>query len=255
MRTKFSNIRLIAASGLMIAGSIFPLSKAFADGEAEAASQHSFSATVTGASDYVFRGITQTDEEFAIQGSMDYSHSSGVYVGAWASNIDFGDGNGESSELDIYGGFANSIEWLDYDAGFIYYNYPGVGSSRNFDYVEAAFSIGHDFGFAATSVGFNWSPDNFGESGDAVYVWGDVSVPSPVEMPLPLSLDMHIGHQDIDKNATFGFPDYLEWSLGLSTSVQGFDLSITYHDTDLKDSEGAQDIADSRAVFAVSRSF
>jgi len=47
----------------------------------------------------------------------------------------------------------------------------------------------------------------------------------------------------------------LEWSLGLSTSIQGFDLSVTYHDTDLTDGNGAQDVADSRAVFAISRSF
>ncbi|HIF10783.1 MAG TPA: hypothetical protein EYQ81_13755, partial [Sneathiellales bacterium] len=108
MKTKITNLRLIAASGLMIAGSSLPLSLAYAEDEAEVVSAHSFSATVTGTNDYVFRGITQTQEEFAIQGSMDYSHSSGVYVGAWASNIDFSS-PGASSELDIYGGFSNSI--------------------------------------------------------------------------------------------------------------------------------------------------
>jgi uncharacterized protein (TIGR02001 family) len=254
MKTKITNLRLIAASGLIIAGSALPLSLAYAEDEAEVVSAHSFSATVTGTNDYVFRGITQTQEEFAIQGSMDYSHSSGVYVGAWASNIDFSS-PGASSELDIYGGFSNSISEIDYDLGFIYYNYPGVGSSRNFDYVEAAFSLGHDFGIAATSAGINWSPDNFGESGDAVYIWGDLNVPFPGELPLPLSLDLHMGHQDIDKNTVFAAPDYLEWSFGLSTSVQGFDLSIAYHDTDIKDSEGAQGNSDERVVFSVSRSF
>jgi uncharacterized protein (TIGR02001 family) len=254
MRTRSTGLRLMFAGGLMATATFLPISNAHAEGE-EAVSPHSFSATVTGASQYVFRGITQTDEEFAIQGSMDYAHASGAYVGAWASNIDFGDGTGASSELDVYGGFANSVSGIDYDVGFIYYNYPGVGSSRDFDYVEAAFSVGHDFGIAATTVGVNWSPDNFGESGDAVYVYGDINVPFPGELPLPLSLDMHIGHQDIDKNAVFGFPDYMDWSFGLSTSVQGFDLSVAYIDTDLKNSEGAEDVADSRAVFTVSRSF
>ena len=251
--TKSSWRGLVSGVAMTIVG-ILPFSISHADDEAET-SAHTFSATVTGTNDYVFRGVTQTDEEFAIQGSMDYSHSSGVYVGAWASNIDFGDGTGASSELDIYGGFANSFSGIDYDVGFIYYNYPGVSDNRDFDYVEAAFSIGHDFGFAATTVGVNWSPDNFGESDDAVFVWGDVNVPFPGELPLPLSLDLHIGHQDIEDNMTFGFPDYLEWIIGLSTSVQGFDLSIAYMDTDLKNSEGAEGVADSRAVFSVSRSF
>ena len=254
MNRMISGLRAMAAGGLVAAAVAIPVSTSQAQEEG-VASPDTFSATVTGTNDYVFRGVTQTDEEFAIQGSMDYSHASGVYVGAWASNIDFGDGNGESSELDVYGGFANSVSGIDYDVGFIYYNYPGVGDSRNFDYVEAAFSVGHDFGFASATVGANWSPDNFGGSDDAVYVWGDVSVPFPGELPLPLSLDMHIGHQDIDDNTTFGLPDYLDWSFGLSTSVQGFDLSIAYIDTDIKDSQGAQDIADSRAVFSVSRSF
>lgn len=255
MSVRKSSLRMMAARGFVAIAATVPMSKAYAQSGEETVSPHSFSATVTGTNDYVFRGVTQTDEEFAIQGSMDYSHSSGVYIGAWASNVDFGDGTGASSELDIYAGFASSFSGIDYDVGFIYYNYPGVGSSRDFDYVEAAFSVGHDFGFASTTVGVNWSPDNFGESDDAVYLWGDVSIPFPGDLPIPLSLDMHVGHQDIDDNATFGFPDYTDWSFGLSTSFQGFDLSFAYIDTDLKDSDGAQGIADSRGVFTVSRSF
>ena len=43
--------------------------------------------------DYVFRGISQTDEKPAIQGGLDYAHSSGAYAGVWASNVDFNDGD------------------------------------------------------------------------------------------------------------------------------------------------------------------
>ena len=58
----------------------------------EAKSPHSFSANVTAVSDYVFRGITQTDSHPAIQGGFDYAHASGLYAGLWASNVDFNDG-------------------------------------------------------------------------------------------------------------------------------------------------------------------
>ena len=59
-------------------------------------------------SDYVFRGISQTDNQMAIQGGLDYAHESGIYVGTWASNVspDFfnGAGNDPQIELDLYGG-------------------------------------------------------------------------------------------------------------------------------------------------------
>jgi hypothetical protein len=46
------------------------------------------SANVTLASDYVFRGVSQTDNQMAIQGGFDWGHDSGFYVGTWASNVD-----------------------------------------------------------------------------------------------------------------------------------------------------------------------
>jgi uncharacterized protein (TIGR02001 family) len=61
--------------------------------------------TVTAVSDYDFRGITQTAQDPALQGSIDYAHDSGFYIGAWASNVDFGDCCDENIEVDLYTGF------------------------------------------------------------------------------------------------------------------------------------------------------
>jgi uncharacterized protein (TIGR02001 family) len=98
---------------------------------AEPASPLSFNVGLV--SDYIFRGVSQTHGGPAIQGGVDYLHSSGFYVSAWASNVswvkDF-TGSGRI-ELDIYGGYKNSFgggDWT-YDVGYITYNYPGKGAA------------------------------------------------------------------------------------------------------------------------------
>jgi uncharacterized protein (TIGR02001 family) len=98
---------------------------------AEPASPFSFNVGVV--SDYLFRGVSQTHGGPAIQGGVDYLHSSGFYVSAWASNITWvKDFTGKGSlELDIYGGYKNSFgggDWT-YDVGYITYNYLGKGSA------------------------------------------------------------------------------------------------------------------------------
>lgn len=59
-------------------------------------------------SNYLFRGVTQTDGSPAVQGGIDFEHASGFYAGTWASNVDFGDEI--SYELDLYAGFAGSMK-------------------------------------------------------------------------------------------------------------------------------------------------
>ena len=80
-------------------------------------------------SQYIFRGLTQTDYKPAVQGGIDYAHDSGLYVGTWASNIswlrDFQISSGRV-EIDIYGGWKKTFA-DDYtlDVGFLRYEYPG----------------------------------------------------------------------------------------------------------------------------------
>ena len=83
-------------------------------------------------SQYIFRGISQTAGQPAVQGGFDYAHSSGFYLGTWASNAswleDFGVYNRSSLEWDFYGGFKSTFpgseDWT-YDVGLLYYYYPG----------------------------------------------------------------------------------------------------------------------------------
>lgn len=88
------------------------------------------SGTVTATSDYDFRGISQSATDVALQGSFDWAHDSGFFLGAWASNVDFsspGADFGEEVEVDLYTGFSQSFEsGASWNAGFVYYLYPGA---------------------------------------------------------------------------------------------------------------------------------
>ncbi|MGS0730349.1 TorF family putative porin, partial [Shewanella sp. 0m-11] len=77
-------------------------------------------ANIGATSNYLWRGVTQTDDAVAVQGGIDYSHDSGFYAGTWASNVDFGDET--SYEVDFYAGFAGTIgDEFEYDLSYLYY--------------------------------------------------------------------------------------------------------------------------------------
>jgi uncharacterized protein (TIGR02001 family) len=213
-----------------------------------------FSANVALVSEYSFRGIAQSDEGPAIQGGIDWSNDlgngAGIYLGTWGSNIDFNDSSEASSEFDFYGGLTYGIENWSFDIGAIYYAYPNTSDSLDYDFWEIQAAIGYDFNVAALTASINYSPDNFGASGDAQYY----KLAADIPLPHDFSLSTHIGRQAIEKNSVFGVPDYTDWSIGLGYTVEGFDLALQYIDTDLDKAECA-DGCDGRAIFSVSRSF
>jgi uncharacterized protein (TIGR02001 family) len=103
-------------------------------------SPHSFSANIGLFSQYIFRGLTQTNGDPAVQGGVDYSHASGFYLGTWASNISWLKenatqangatiglyGSGGNVEIDFYGGYKWQLtKDVTVDIGTLYYYYPG----------------------------------------------------------------------------------------------------------------------------------
>ncbi len=202
-------------------------------------------------SDYVFRGISQSDENFAIQGGLDIAHESGLYAGTWASSVDFNDGDEASVEIDLYAGYGNSINDVSYDLGVLYYAYPGADTAREYDFWEVYGSLGYDFDVASAALSVNYSPDYFNESDEAIYTHLGVDAP----LPYDLSLSAGIGYQAIDDNASFGTDDYTDWNVGLGYDWNNLNLSLTYHDTDLDEPSDCADGCDARVVFAVSTEF
>ncbi|MBW2389228.1 MAG: hypothetical protein JRG89_12425, partial [Deltaproteobacteria bacterium] len=158
-------------------------SLAMAD-EEEASLPGEFSANIAFTTDYVYRGISQTSEDVALQSTLDWNHESGVYLGVWGSNIDFKDGSSQL-ELDIYGGYANEYEGISYDVMILGYVYPGADRDLDQDFVEFSLALGYDFGLASVNTGVAISPDFYGASGVGAHITAGVGVPIPIEMLTP----------------------------------------------------------------------
>lgn len=225
----------------------------------EAESDWSFSGNIALTNDYVFRGFTQTNEDFAVQGGLDLAHSSGFYIGTWASNVEFGDTD-TTIEIDFYGGFSgtfgNSI--FTYDIGAIYYMYPGDPAGSDYAYWEFYGKLGADMGWASVGTGLVYSPDFFGGSGDMIHIPLDIAVPVPLGSDqFGLSFSGQLGYNEyLDAGVTWdGFSDdYMNWNIGLTLSITDwFDVDVRYHDTDL-DGVFCKNICDERVTFTISRS-
>lgn len=228
-----STIRLATGVAALIAG----FSGASASAQ-DSAWEVSGNAAYT--SDYRFRGISLSGNEFAIQGGFDAGHESGFYVGTWASSIDtFG---GSETELDFYAGYGWEVEGLSFDVGAIGYFYPG---SDDTEYYEAYGSVSGTAGVIGLTAGVAYAPeqDNLGDD-DNLYVYGDA------ELPLgdsPVSLALHVGLED----GAFG-DEKVDYSIGLAGSAAGLDLSVAY--IDVENADGFGEISDPTIVFTVGKS-
>lgn len=210
----------------------------------------SFSATVTATSDYVFRGISQNDEKAALQASVDVEHESGFYAGLWGSPVDFNDGEEAEVEIDWYAGYAYETGPWNADTRLTYYWYPGAEDSLDYDYTELSFEGAYDFGSLALGGLFAYSPEYFGNSGDAEYIQAKLDLP----LPENFSAHAYLGRQFIDDNATYGYPDITDWNLGFGYSWEALELDLSYIDTDLNRSE-CTDGCESRVVLTASYTF
>jgi uncharacterized protein (TIGR02001 family) len=210
-----------------------------------------FSGNIGAYSDYKLRGISQTAEAPAVQGNIDFMHNSGVKVGVWASNVDFGGTSDATEEFDIYTAYTKSFDKLSTEAGLIYYAYPGAKSLNNYDYTEMYGILGYDFGVASVAASLNYSPDFFAASGVAYYPKLYLKVP----LPKDFYLDGSVGHQFVDNNIRFGVPDYTDWSIGVAYTIEGFTAKVQYIDTNLSNNQCALDACEGKAVFSISKAF
>jgi uncharacterized protein (TIGR02001 family) len=208
---------------------------------AGAASAQDFSFNVTATSDYVWRGVSQSDEDFAIQGGADFE--SGIfYAGAWASTVDFGDDT--DAEIDFYLGVAPSAGGFDWDFGVTHYMYAGDPDGSDYDFTEASAAVSRAIGPATYGLKVAYSPDFFGAEDDATYLEASVAVePAP-----QWSVSGAVGQQWVDSGA-----DYLGWNVGVGYAFNDvFGLDLRYHDTNEHD---WGDIFDSRVVLSLTAGF
>ena len=225
---KIATTKTTLAKGLLLLG--------LAAGSLNAAAVE-LTGDVTFASDYAFRGVSQTEEAPALQGGLSLSTESGFYVSVWGSNVDFlAEG---TLELDVLLGWSGAIndDWST-DVGIMRYGYPNAEiDGSNFYEVYGSLS------YKDLTFGVAYSDDYWANSGNFIYAYAGYSY----AVTDYLTLDLHVGQNEYDDSSA----SYLDWSVGVSTEVLGAGLSLTYVDTDIDDSY----LADSRVIFAISKSF
>jgi len=229
-----------------------------------------FSSTIIFTTDYMYDGVSISDQDPAFQGSIDYSHpGTGIFLGLWGSSWDDG-GYSNDVELGVWGGQAGSFGPLDYDATLYYWIYPGAEDDGfEFNYFQAGFNLSHTFEGAPLSptvtVGYVWSPGYFGEEGNYHKFVGKLSL----SMFYGIALGLEAAHVDIEGGAFTGNGngmdggdgyDWQYYRIGLSKDlIAGFNVDLSYYYNSEKDFfetyYGGKDVADPRLVFTLSRTF
>jgi uncharacterized protein (TIGR02001 family) len=185
---------------------------------------------------YIWRGLTQTINQAAVQGGLDWASDSGFYVGTWASNVEYAPGDPYSYEHDIYFGYSGETDSFSYDVGWLYYNYD---AAADIDFHEIYGTLGFgDFSVtgyilggteadeAAYEADFGVTNADFG-FGEAFYLSLDYSF----ETESGLGITLHAGHHDGDFMTWFNFATGSYTDYSVSFHVNNFTFMIT--DTDL----------------------
>ncbi len=216
-------------------------------------------------SQYVFRGLSQTDGRPAVQCGLDYLFPSGFYVGTWLSNISWftyqnagvknapvalsspgsvgapyklGASNAASLEWDLYGGYKGTFasDW-NYDVGALEYYYPGrydsVGAYRQPNTTEVYGAIGYKWLTLKYSKAISAYTFGVNESRGAGYL--DLTVQAPIG-DSGFTVLAHVGRQNYPGNANVGYWgnsggdnsyfSYTDYKLGVTTEYQGFNFGL-----------------------------
>lgn len=251
------------------------------------------SGSVALVSDYRFRGVSQTNEEMAIQGGLTVKHESGLYAGTWASNLaGWGQFGGANMELDLYAGYTLPVGGATLDVGATWYMYPG-GSDIT-DFVEPYVKLSGTVGPLSLLGGVAYAPaqkalgkwsftgansvavaegepyDDEGDKEDNLYIWADASAGIP---NTPFTLKGHVGHSNgnsgLGPNGTSVTPtgNYWDWNVGLDLALGPVTLGVAYVDTSIKFADTAylqpnfsntkdgSTIAGSQVVFSLTAAF
>ena len=225
--------------------------------------------TITGGatltSDYRFRGISQTNKRFAIQGTLGVTTAAGFYVGTWGSSVDDYVAGGSDQEIDLYGGYKKTFSGTTVDGGLLYYIYPGNAKGTTTDFFEPYLNVSHTFGPLGVKVGGNFAWKQHGlYNGDprhsrssGAYVYGELSGGLP---GTGLTLTGHLGHSFARNFIDFN-THYTDWSLTAAYAWKALTFSVAYVDTNHKlfsypaGGGGNHDVAHAGVVGAVAVAF
>jgi len=214
--------------------------------------EHTFTGNVGIFSEYRFRGISQTFAKPAIQGGVDYSHSSGLYLGNWNSNVNSGAGFPAGNiEMDFYGGWKKSWDDWGLDVGFIYYYYPGTdaNAASGTTIVNPKTGAIHNgrIDNKEIYVGGSWkwlSAKYYYSTGDYFSLPGTkgsnyLDVSGTYDLGGGWGVVGHVGSFRL-KNWSTGTDltraNYTDWKLGVTKDLAGWVFGASYIDTNAKGS-------------------
>ncbi|HEY3694470.1 MAG TPA: TorF family putative porin [Phenylobacterium sp.] len=203
---------------LVVAATLATSGAAFAD---DASPKVTFN--IGAASDYVFRGVSQTNEDPEVFGGVDLTIDK-LYAGVWASNIDFNDST--DAEVDLYAGFKPTLGPVSLDLGAIYYSYVNPPHGAHYGYAEIKALGTMPLGSGSLGAAFYYSPDTFGPvDNDSAYYY---EVSGSIPLAGNFSVSGAVGRQEIAKTPA----DYTTWNLGVGYAFNDrIGVDVRYWDT------------------------
>lgn len=252
MQRKQGAVRAVALCAAIATSALFGAAAANAGGrdtinEVTGGGGPTFSVNATFASDYRYRGFTQTQEKATLQGGFDAAWPN-FYAGLWASGVDFGEqftGSGyrdaEGVEVVSYAGLRrkNFMFGYDVDLRTSYYAYPGMigvyntgsGTLKDLDYVEFMAAAGKEWmpGLRLDSRIF-YSPDYQGGTGQNWVFESSVARKLPTVWSIAPTFSATLGSSYGEKSE--GGLDYYYWNAGFSfVFADYFEFDLRYYDT------------------------
>ncbi|EQB39848.1 hypothetical protein M947_04525 [Sulfurimonas hongkongensis] len=177
------------------------------------------SANIALTSNYIWRGMTQSENLPAIGGGFDLDYK-GLYLGTWGSSVSY-EGSDASMELDAYAGYKNEVYGVGYDIGYIYYAYPNDSQALNFS--EAYLGLSYDF--EVVEIGAKYNLGIKTDDGDLEDVY---EAYVSLALPMDISLDASVG-----KYEHIG----VYYLVGVTKTISSYDFSLAYTEMDFEASK------------------
>lgn len=251
MSTTTSCIRSIGTAGLALLALSAP---ALADGYSikdttppPSGREFNWSVNAAITSDYIFRGVSQTDQEPAVQAGFDASWGI-IYAGLWGSSVDSDFVGGSDVEIDLYAGIKPVWGPATFDFGVLYYWYPGSSSAPAGDPDVFELKAGVSGELLPKLTGATtvyWSPEAAYDAGEYWVSETSLSYALPKVFVFDPSISGTVGFVD---NVDFD-TDYTYWNAGLTLAYDKFTFDFRYWDTDSDGETLYGDLADERFVF------
>ena len=243
---------LIALSGAALADGYEGSIK---DAPADESRKFTYSFSITGTSDYVFRGVSQTDNDPTIQGAINIGYGI-FYAGVWGSGLDWDTDPKAEIELDYYAGIKPTWGKATFDFGVIYYNFPGSTDSVLFgsvDNVELKAAVSGEVFKSLTATGTVYYAPGYNDFEFKVYE-GTLAYALPTVHVFTPTISGTYGYQDADGPRTV--IDYSYWNAGVTLAVEKLAFDFRYWGNDLSDADCgvgffiASSTCDERFVFS-----